>query len=383
MSNETGWKIAGGIGLTPDPVRAGQQVMLQGIGFPLRPVDNVPNEVFPVIPNEIVAQGLFMQFMTNGFEQGLYYPKGSTLTNGVWTMVSNVLTNEYPYPEPDGNPEYSIPTFTPVTQNNSSVVYSGNQWTLTESVWVQEVRVWVTELTANTNYRIITVIQTPDGEPVTSIIDNPVLVEGAWKIIALMNRLLPTGTTILVYIDGLNSGGTTPVVGGWTYAGLNNNAAPALQSWNVRSEQNLLRIDKTDLDGTDRTTELLGMVAGTIIQFAQTNDTGLFAEYRVSLDPTDQGTFISYVVTLEQSGGGGPAVGQTTSMTAEVPIPQPTEYAEQAAIKPTPSWGTAEGFLQYNGVDQGGDSNTYGTDIQCEPAVIPSNWEILSYTPLT
>ena len=38
--SDTKWRISGGLGEPEDPA----QVMTQGLGFPLRPVDGVPSE---------------------------------------------------------------------------------------------------------------------------------------------------------------------------------------------------------------------------------------------------------------------------------------------------------------------------------------------------
>ena len=49
----------------------------------------------------------------------------------------------------------------------------------------------------------------------------------------------------------------------------------------------------------------------------------------------------------------------TTTMTATVPQAQATEYAEEVGVVPTYAGPdvTVEGFLQFNGVDQGGAGN--------------------------
>ena len=72
--------------------------------------------------------------------------------------------------------------------------------------------------------------------------------------------------------------------------------------------------------------------------------------------------------------------GVTTTMTATIPIAQTTKYDEIVGQVPTPAWATVEGFLQYDGVDQGGSGNTYGVDVEFEPAIVNEEWDIMSYS---
>jgi len=72
----------------------------------------------------------------------------------------------------------------------------------------------------------------------------------------------------------------------------------------------------------------------------------------------------------------------TTTMTATVPQAQATEYAEEVGVVPTYAGPdvTVEGFLQFNGVDQGGAGNKYGIDVEFETTDYSSKWDMLSYS---
>ncbi len=382
---DVSFRLSGGV--TPEYTveearESGIQVIPQGIGYQDVPVSNTPPEgTGDILDDETVASGAFMQFMSDGWEAGKLHPRGSVVTDGEWTMVANDLTLDSPFPVPQGDDEFGVGTWVPTTQNDESVIYSGHRYTFTGPVWGKKLNVWVTELTVDTNYRIVIVTQYPDKPATTSILEGPVLAENQWVTVALFNTLIPAGTDLLVYIDALNSGGSQSVTGGWSYTGQDNVAAPVRGGWNQNNARNILRIDKFDLDGTDRTSELLGIGLNSTIQFANTDNPNAFDLYRVrSEPPIDQGTYIQYEVVLQQQGEGGVNQG-TTTMTATIPIAQPTQYAQELGVVPTYTGPpvVAEGFLQFDGVDQGGQANTYGIDVEFESTEFSDDWDILAY----
>ena len=386
--SDTDFRLSGGVSpdLTIEQIRDSRvQTMHQGIGFDLRPVSNAPiSDSGDFLNEETVASGAFMQFMSEGWQAGKFHLRGSVVTDGEWTMVASDITLESPFPVPQGDDEFGVGTWVPTTQNDESVIYSGHRYTFTGPVWGKKLNVWVTELTEFTNYRIVIITQYPDKPATTSILESPVLAENQWVTVALFNTLIPAGTELLVYIDGLNSGGSQSVTGGWTYTGQDNVSAPARGGWNQNNARSLLRIDKFDLDATDRTTELLGMGLNTTIQFADTSNPNAFDTYRVTSDPpVDQGTYIEYQVILQQQGEGGVPIG-TTTMTATIPIAQPTQYAQEVGIVPTYTGPqvVAEGFLQFDGVDQGGKTNTYGVDVEFESVDASADWDVLAFNAL-
>jgi len=383
---DTDFRISGSVSpdLSVEDIRESRvQTMHQGIGFRLRPVSNAPTQDSgDLINEETVASGSFMQFMSNGWEAGKYHPRGSVVTNGEWTMVANTITLTSPFPVPSGDNELALTGWTPTTQSDESVVYSGHRYTVgAEAVWARKLNVYVTELTGDTNYRIVIISQQPGKDPVTSVLEEPVLSLNAWTTVALIDTIIPAGTEILIYVDALNSGADQLVTGGWTFTGQNNNGAPVAQAWNVNNARTVLRIDKTDLDGTDRTSELLGFTVNTTVQFADTNNPSAFDLYRVTSEPpVDQGTYVQYAVILQDQGEGGVPNG-TTTMTATIPIPLPTQYAEEVGAAPVYAGPdvTAEGFLQFGGVDQGGAANAYGIDVEFESVTASPDWDVLSY----
>ena len=377
----TKWRISGGIGVPPEDVD--RQKMTQGLGFPLRPVDNVPGEDSGDLYEDIeVAEGLFMQLMPDGFVQGRLYPAGSVLQDGGYLMGALRPTFDKAAPVPEGDPSWSVadvPGF--ADQTNLSVVYSGHQYTFTEPGYVQGLRVWVPELSATTNYRIIVADITDPNNIISTVFEEPVLTEDGWQQITYTQKLVAAGTVWLVYLDSLNSGGDSLVTGGWLYQGSSGNAPiPTVGNWARDNTNLIININTTDLDGTSRVSELEGLIPGSNVAFVQTDDTNKSFVYRIEGEPVTNGTYFSYPVVLLNLGPlGGVDVGAVSTMTATVPIPQNTAYSEVAGL-PTPSWATVEPYLAYDGVDQGASNVTYGVDLEFQVAAFSPDWYIMAIT---
>jgi hypothetical protein len=377
---DTKWRISGGIGEPETPA----QVMTQGLGFPLRPVDGVPpQDTGDQFDDLLVAEGIFTQWM-GAYIPGPIYPMGSIVLDGDWTMVANQPTVTKPAPVPDGTPTFSLGDTPPFVEGSDlSVVYSGHEYTFLEGGWVKQLRVWVSELSATTNYRFVVTDITDPNNIYDLVQEEPVLVADEWTPVRFAQKIVRAGDVWLVKLDALNSGADTVVAGGWRCDGVANNGAPGTQGWNRRSANDLIRIDKTDLDSTDRATELSGMGPNTNVQFALTEDPNFNITFRIDSDPFDGGTYFEYTATLLSIGPSGiPVAGQTTTMTADVPIAQLTKYVEVVGSVPTPTWATVEGFLAYDGVDQGGSGNSYGVDLEFDGATINPEWDIMSFAAI-
>lgn len=380
------WRIAGALGLETEPTDPStQEVMTQGLGFPLRPVGGVPAKQAPDA-SEIVALGTPMQWMGN-WAGGKYYPQGAFVRDGDWTAIANKLTLDKPAPIPSAVASYSLDWTTPgpppTVENNTSVVVGGQTYTFAESGWIKELRIWISVLTDDTNYRIIIINETDPERPVSTVIEEPVLVENDWTTISLLDMLVPAGTVLRMYVDALNSATETNITGSWNFEGPTNaGVAPAAQSWTRDNQRTNLRIDKTDLDGTDRSAALESVIPNSLIRMAETDSVGNASSYRVNT-VTDQSTYMEYTVTLVAQSGGDVTAGAVTTVNIDVPIPVATEYVEELLVWGTPpTWATSvEGFLLFNGVDQAvPTTNAYGVDILFEPAEISLDWDIVSFT---
>lgn len=312
------------------------------------------------------------------------YTVNDVVRDGDWLMVANKTTSDRPAPQQNGDPDTVLPDAPPfATQANLSVVYSGHRYIFTEPGWLTTIRVWVSTLTNDTNYRFYIVQDIQGANPIWTVIEEPVLKSGEWVNIGIGFYPVAVGSDITIFIDSLNSGSTTPVTGGWTYTGSSQDAAPGDQSWNHNNQNNTLRIDKTDLDSLDRTSELLGIIPGSTIRFLETATPSNYNEYLVNSAATDSGDYITFGDVTLVANGGTISSATTCTMNATVPVVQSTDYVEMLGYWPgnEPTFATVEGFKQYDGVTQPGNEDTaYGVDIEFQRASVSEDWDYMSST---
>ena len=380
------FRLTGALGVDPDPTDSNvEEVIFQGIGFPLRPVSGVPRTITPDLPEDLVAIGNPVQWMGDWIE-GKYYPSGSFVRDGNWTGIANALTLEKPAPVPDladpATTGLADPWAGVGTQNDVSQVIGGQVYTFSKNGWIKELKCWVPEITANTSYRIVIVktdVNDPDN-PITSIVHHPALSAGGWQIVSLPNSIILAGDILRVQLESLNSSASTNISGGWIYGGPTQPpTAPAATEWTQDSQRTSFRIDKFDLDGTDRSTELEGVIPDSVISAVQTDNVVNSIAYRVKT-VTDSGTFMTFEVVI-QSETGVIVKGATCTLDIDIPIPLATQYGEEVGgWSALPNWASSvEGFLKYDGVDQGAAvTNAYGVDILFEPAEVSADWDLIT-----
>ena len=382
MADAQPWRLMGGLGVENE---VGQQVITQGIGFPLRPVEGVPTEQLPPIADGSVASTTNMQW-AGDWVNGQIYGAGFVTVDGYFQMIANKPTLDKPAPVPSEAPTQAPagdPAF--VTQNDVAQVRSGHIYTFTTSGWARAIQVWVPTVTVDYAFRLIVIATPPGGAPVTTIqeLSNSSLTAGAWTTVTLANSIFIDGATLQITLETTNAGSTTQVTGGWGYTGVSQSAAPPAQAWNRDNQHLFVRIDKTDLDGTDRTAELLGITIGSTIQFVQTDNTLKSLDYRVEGSPIDFPAYVQYITSLIGAGpAGGPDILSVTTMTADVPVPAGTDYVDLAAVWPAgfPTWGTVVPTLQFDGVDQSPAADiAYGVALTFEPAAVSPDWDLLAY----
>jgi hypothetical protein len=317
-------------------------------------------------------------------EQSLPYAAGSFAKDGQWAGIALVETSDRLSPVVVGDPEFTMPDDGTgfVTQAHLGVVYSGHKVTFTESGFAYELRVRVPTLTSDTNYRVRIVNITDPANPQTTTYEEPVLREGDWATVTLGNSLILEGQVFWIFLDSLNSGADTQFSGGWTRGGNSQSGNPATSEWNRDNQNNILRIDKTDLDTNGRATELLSVTPNSTIRIVQDSDPTSFSEYIVTSQPTDNGSAVVYDVFLRDQGNGGPATGQTCSIDVTIPIAQSTDYDEinDYWLTNQPDFAVMEGVLFFDGVQQPGHENDgYGIDFEFQKAIVSPEWDLLPF----
>ena len=316
---------------------------------------------------------------------GNNYDKGDVVYDDGWLMIANKDTTDRAAPFPNGPVETDLPDLPTWSYNqNLGLVYSGHEYVTNQPGFVQRVEVWVPFVSENTNTRIIIGDITDPDVPELTVIEEPVLNVDAWTSIAVGNRPYSTGSRLLVVIDSLNSGSSSPVSGGWTRGPDQNTAAPAAQQWNRRTQDDTIRINHQDADSVDRQTELEGIIAGSTIQFVNTNNTAQSVTYYVNTTTPGVG-FVTYSVVRTDTGAGGePPVGAICTMSADVPVPQNTDYVEIPNHWPTnqPAFAAVTGVLELSGVPQTRPDSAFGVRIDFQPAEVSEDWEFMAFTDI-
>ena len=317
-----------------------------------------------------------------GIWQSNVYEKNDQVTDNGWVMIANKTTVDRPSPQPTGDPEYSledVPAW--LEENNVSTIYSGQKWTFTASGWVNTIRVWVPEITADTSYRFIVVVEVPEKVPKTTIIERPDLNADGWTSLGFGTTLVLAGTVVKIVIVAVNSSANTNILGDWRYQGSTQTGAPLSQNWTQDNQRTNFRISKIDLDTADRGAALEAVIAESTITVVQESDSGRTSIHRVT-NVVDSGLYMTYTTTLITETGGGIADGQPCNLDIEVPIPLAAKYEELIGHWPTnnPTWATVEGYLafdEFENLEPGSELNAYGTDLLFNEGIISQDWDVV------
>jgi hypothetical protein len=306
--------------------------------------------------------------------QGTYH-QGDVVLDGIYTMIANKTTTDRAAPQNSGAASWVLPD-TPVwtDQAQSAVVWSGHTYTFNTYGYLQGVRIWVPVLSGVTNYRTVLL-----SNGAYRTIEEPVLNQDAWTVLSVGSTLVSPGDVLLVYLDSLNSGSDTTIVGGWVRGANSNTLEPANQNWNHSNNNDTVRIDFDDLDSIGRQTELESIVAGSSLSFVENGFPDRNVSYRVLSVTTGTTSVIYSVVLLDTGPAGEPLVGADCNFTGTVPVPSPTDYVELPADGTEPTWAAVEGFLAFDEVNQNVPvTNRYGVDINFQPISLSPDWDVVS-----
>ena len=318
------------------------------------------------------------------------YNKDDLVRDGDWTMIANTDTTDRAAPTPDGDPEFLLPSIPVWVQDgNLSTVELVHTYTFAESGWLPQIRIWPAAVTVNYEYRLRVSDITDPLNPTDYVLqlNEESLVAGAWNSFSTQNFIIVAGTILEFELYVVDSASSSTFTGGWTYdsqsGGNSTPSVPALAGFTTNGQYNILRMDKTDLDTTDRTSELLSVTPGSTIDLVETGDASNNVSLLVLTNPLDLGSYVQYFTSLTNTGSGGtPTVGETTTVNFEVPVPSNTDYVELASTwdQPQPDFITSvTSKLSYDGVDQGAANTTaYGIDLLFQRANVSTDWDLVA-----
>ncbi len=330
--------------------------------------------------NWLLGQGVFTVW-TGNYVNGQEYVKGEQTLDEGWLGIANKTTIDRPEPQPLGNPFYLMNDAVFLTQQNTSIVYSGQIYNFVENGWITKVRVFAPEVIAGAKYRVIIVNLANPSDPSFDFIADPILNDNDWTIVFGVPTLVLAGDRIGIFLDALNSSANTIKTGDWRYDGRDNNNPPLDEGWNSSNNRTVVRIDKDDLTSTDRTADLDSIITDSVLRFEDKVTPAIFEEYLVVGEHIDFGTFFEYPV-IQTDSGGTMVVGNTSTLTATIPIPDTTKFVEEVDFWLTnqPSYAIVSGYLQFNDTVQSVPDNGYGVDIEFQRAEMSPDWDIQSFS---
>ena len=355
-----------------------------------------PNRKYPFMPGDsaqlweiynnmiTIADGggnSFPVFWRGVWEQQ-DYGTGEQVIDQDWLMIANKETTDRAAPQPTGGVNWILPTnpaWNP--QAYIGVVYTGLR-ILPETgriFSINEVRVWLPDVTTDAHYRVIVTDLITGGIKVGSPFLGSVLVAPGWYPVNLPSEFIIGGDDVAVVLESYNSSATTDFNHPWLYTGGTQAIGdPGTGNINHDNQQNLLRISNIDEDAVDRTAELQSVVPGTIIRVEEEGDPLAFFEYSVIL-PAGLPTWHDYEVNLVNTGQGGPLVATRCTVSFQVPVHASTDYVDipgQYIGDPV-----LFGYLAFDTIESGTLNDVaYGVDVQYQQYVASPDWDYQAFS---
>ena len=304
--------------------------------------------------------------------------KNTETTRNGWNMISNKITSDLPDPQNTGSPENSIKSDAILTTaSNVSVIEVVIIATAIKTGFLKELEIY-TPFWDTDSISIITYHNITTGK--TTTLDNKILRSGDWTIIGTSSIFIKIGEVIRVSFKYYNSSAANSIDGGWTSKLATGEPLTAQLNLDNLTAPTAGELHHTDLDTNDRSTELDGVVSGSIVRVTETGDVDRNIEFEV--DTVDLTSIIStkYTVLLGSVKNGAKNIraDKTCTIHIDVPITQPSEYSVVADYYPTnnPTWATITTELYYGGVLQAdaGDYDGYGINLLFQEAVVSDDW---------
>jgi hypothetical protein len=313
------------------------------------------------------------------YESGKWYEPFDEVSHNGIVAIAERNTQEAPEIVPIGGLQDIIPSNEPLTEaQDTSIVTVVYDITVTKSGFFVDTQLNVPFWDSDVYTRIkITNIST--GE--FSVRENIILTQETWKTIATSYTGAAIGDQYKVQFDYYNSSSANRITGGWTSAlgtGIPLNRAFTIDNLVTPT---VLEISHTDLDNTDRSTELDGVVVDSIIHITETADPTRTIELKVTAVDTLAANSTGYLVDVIANGDKNIRDARICTISIDVPITQPSKYyvVNDYFTLNMPSWCTVTSELYYDGVLQPAlNTNAYGINLTFQEAELPKDWRIKS-----
>ena len=306
------------------------------------------------------------------------------VVDGPWTAVctnKNGCTGR-PQPATSGPAEYDHPGASYSASSFLGLVKAGHRYTFTASGEVTNIEVAVPAVSASTDYDLYVIDETDPDKPLVTRYNNLQLVAGQFTSVAVGARIVRPDHVYSVILYSLNSNPGSQWNEGWARAGNSNAGAPGAGQYLRTTQNDVIRIDYTDLDGVGQAGQLGSVIPGSTILIENVGDNTQTITYMVSYTLDAVGHY-EYGVVVDATGPGGePPVGSTCRLNFNVPIPSATEYYVQPNGWATqPSFATAEGLYEEGGVSAREPTDIYGIRLTFQPLEgNADDWGFIAYS---
>ena len=305
------------------------------------------------------------------------YHKNDVVTQDGYAMVANQTTFDNAAPQIVGSPERDVDNLVLIdTAGPSEVVSQVHNYTMTKEGWLKELYIKAPDFDIDTIARVVVKNNATSEQ---TVMDNVILSAGKWVLLAGFNDWVNVGDSFTIIFNLYNSSASSDVTGGWTArVGLGNPLVGEVVM-NDTLNPTTITYSNTDLDSTDRATELAGIGNGGVINISETGDNSRYVEADVlAIDTSNPDWTIYTVATLDSNKG--VRDGQTTTSVLHSPIVVPTHYYLGAGTRPgnDPSWATITSELWFGTVDQGVADASFGIDMTFQQGEQSTHWDVLS-----
>lgn len=340
---------------------------------------NIDNRIRSVQGGDPNIDGLFMRW-TGQYVPGKRYYPGEVVSQDGFTMICINPTEDQAAPQPDGPPTWGlpdVPLWEPA-QLFQGRVDSGHSIVLNQEGWIKSVRVWVSEVDSTASYRVIL-----KGLPVGDffVIENPLLTEDDWTEIIRFSNYQFGNEQFSIELSGFDDSTSALWNHDWIRQANDNAVTPLAGFWNINNPGNTLRINTTDDAAEDQATDLAVVIPGSEITMVQDTNITKTVKFLINSTLVAGPGYWEWDMNIIDTNNGGPDVGELCHVLADIPISNSTEYVTLLNNWPAgnPAWGTFEGLLEYDQVDQpGNEVHAFGVDLEFQPSVSSPDWEIIS-----
>lgn len=298
------------------------------------------------------------------------YNEMNVVKEAGYTMVANKVTEDYPAPQPIGEESYvyGLDNLLALQENTKSLLFGSRYNNPDEALFIKGWRIYTTV----GNKYVVYLVEDPLGADKTTQILSFTSTTDGWN--TFNSDVLIAQNTTLDLVAVVQEPDPTPTITTTSYDYLltTNVTPPALgQITHASKDLQTLSINKTDDNSVDRTTLLLNLAIGDIINGASQN-------WSVQ-SKTDQGAYWDF--TIAPASQGFPAGVQDFDF--QTVDPTPITYDRDLdywAVNPNVS-----GLISLTGDydSKTVDNSQYGMDLKIQEVNISEDWDVMAVSATT